>query len=185
MDFSLQLFDHKIFSEAQYHNFIKMSIGIKVSFWQWQLVLGVLRSGLTGWVNVNCKGIQNGNVSSADFILFCLAVAKFIQLWVIYSGAFSTSVCYQSGEIAPERMKRMSQSENNAQLWMCLVMKWKSSAVKNKIIYIGTWNVRSMNQGKLQVVKQEMARVNIDILEISERKWTRMGEFNVDDHYIY
>ena len=51
--------------------------------------------------------------------------------------------------------------------------------------YIGTWNVRSMNQGKLQVVKQEMARVNIDILEISERKWTRMGEFNVDDHYIY
>ena len=42
-----------------------------------------------------------------------------------------------------------------------------------------------MNQGKLQVVKQEMARVNIDILEISERKWTRMGEFNVDDHYIY
>ena len=51
--------------------------------------------------------------------------------------------------------------------------------------YIGTWNVRSMNQGKLQVVKQEMARVNIDILEISERKWTRMAEFNVDDHYIY
>ena len=51
--------------------------------------------------------------------------------------------------------------------------------------YIGTWNVRSMNQGKLQMVKQEMERVNIDILEISERKWTRMGEFNVDDHYIY
>ena len=51
--------------------------------------------------------------------------------------------------------------------------------------YIGTWNVRPMNQGKLQVVKQEMARVNIDILEISERKWTRMGKFNSDDHYIY
>ena len=49
---------------------------------------------------------------------------------------------------------------------------------------IGTWNVRSMNQGKLEVVKQEMARVNIGILEISERKWTRMGEFNSDDHYI-
>ena len=50
---------------------------------------------------------------------------------------------------------------------------------------IGTWNVRSMNQGKLEVVKQEMARVNIDILGISELKWTGMGEFNSDDHYIY
>ena len=50
---------------------------------------------------------------------------------------------------------------------------------------IGTWNVRSMNQGKLDVVKQEMARVNFYILEISELKWTRMGEFNSDDHYIY
>ena len=50
---------------------------------------------------------------------------------------------------------------------------------------IGTWNVRSMNQGKLEVVKQEMARVNIDILGISELKWTGMGKFNSDDHYIY
>ena len=50
---------------------------------------------------------------------------------------------------------------------------------------IGTWNVRSMNQGKLEVVKQEMARVNVDILVISELKWTGMGEFNSDDHYIY
>ena len=49
----------------------------------------------------------------------------------------------------------------------------------------GTWNVRSMNQGKLEVVKQEMARLNIDILGISELKWTRMGEFNSDDYYIY
>ena len=42
-----------------------------------------------------------------------------------------------------------------------------------------------MNQGKLEVVKQEMARVNVDILEISELKWTGMGEFNSGDHYIY
>ena len=49
---------------------------------------------------------------------------------------------------------------------------------------IGTWNIRSMNQGKLEVVRQEMARVNIDILGISELKWTRMGEFDLDDHYI-
>ena len=50
---------------------------------------------------------------------------------------------------------------------------------------IGSWNVRSMHQGKLEVVKQEMARENIDILGISELKWTGMGEFNTDDHYIY
>ena len=50
---------------------------------------------------------------------------------------------------------------------------------------IGTWNVRSTNQGKLEVVKQEMARVTVDILGISELKWTGMEEFNSDDHYIY
>ena len=50
---------------------------------------------------------------------------------------------------------------------------------------IGTWNVRSMNQSKMEVVKQEMARVNIKILGISELKWTGMGEFNSDKYYIY
>ena len=50
---------------------------------------------------------------------------------------------------------------------------------------IGTWNVRSMNQGTLEVVKQEMTRMNIDILGISELKWTGMDEFNSDEHNIY
>ena len=50
---------------------------------------------------------------------------------------------------------------------------------------IGTWNVRFMNQGKLEMVKQEVARLNVGILEKSELKWTGMGEFNSDDHYIY
>ena len=50
---------------------------------------------------------------------------------------------------------------------------------------IGIWNVRSMNQGKLEIVKHEMARVTVDILGISELKWTGMDEFNSDDHYIY
>ena len=50
---------------------------------------------------------------------------------------------------------------------------------------MGTWTVRSMNQGKLEVVKQVMTRVNIYILGISELKWTGMGEFNSDDHYVY
>ena len=51
--------------------------------------------------------------------------------------------------------------------------------------YIGTWNVRSMNQGKLDVVKQEVARVNIDILGISELKWKGMSKFNSNGHYLY
>ena len=75
--------------------------------------------------------------------------------------------------------------------------KWKQSPVvdvtsdESKVqcykqqYCIGTWNVRSMNPGKLEVVKQEMARVNIDILGISKLKWTGMGEYNSDDHYIY
>ena len=50
---------------------------------------------------------------------------------------------------------------------------------------IGPWNVRSMNQGKLEVVKQEIERLNFDILGISELKWTGMGEFNSDDQCIY
>ena len=60
----------------------------------------------------------------------------------------------------------------------------RSDAVKSNIAYEPAM-VRSMNQGKLEVVKQEMAGVNIDILGISELKWTGMGEFNSDDHYIY
>ena len=63
-------------------------------------------------------------------------------------------------------------------------MEVKSDAIKKKHC-IGTWNVRSMNQGNLEVVKQEMARVNTDILGISKLKWTGIGEFNSDDHYIY
>ena len=62
-------------------------------------------------------------------------------------------------------------------------MKVQSNAVKSNCI--GTWNVRSMNQGKLEVVRQEMARVNFDILGINKLKWTGMDEFNSDDHYIY
>ena len=81
-------------------------------------------------------------------------------------------------------MKWLGQSGNDTQLWMCLVMKVISNAVKSKYC-TGIWNVRSMNQGKLDVVKQEMVRMNIDILGISELKWMGMGKSNSDDHYIY
>ena len=83
-------------------------------------------------------------------------------------------------------MKRQNQSENNAQLWM---WRWIGDGSKvrcGKEQYcIGKWNVRFMNQGKLEVVRQEMARVYIEILGISELKWTGLGEFNLDDHYIH
>ena len=65
-------------------------------------------------------------------------------------------------------------SGDRSKVWCC-----------KKQYCIGTWNLRSMNQGKLEVVKQEMARVNVDILGISGLRWTGMGEFNSDDHYIY
>ena len=76
-------------------------------------------------------------------------------------------------------MKGWSQSKKNTQ-----GDRSKVGCCKEQYC-IRTWNVRSMNQGKLEVVKQEMARVNVDILRINELKWPGMGEFNSDDHYIY
>ena len=77
----------------------------------------------------------------------------------------------------------MEPKQKQHQLWMWLTMEvvW---CCKEQYC-LGTWNVRSMNQGKLEVVKQEMARGNVNILGISELKWTGMGEFNSDDHCIY
>ena len=78
-------------------------------------------------------------------------------------------------------MKRLSQSRNDDQSWMCLVVKVQGCKEQ---YCIGTWNVRSMNQGKLDLIKQEIARVNNTTLGISELRWTGMGKFNSDDHYI-
>ena len=89
----------------------------------------------------------------------------------------------KSRETAPEGMKRLSQGRNNARLWMC---DGESQVRCSKKQYcIGTWNLSSMNQGKLEEVKLKMPRLNINILGISELKWTGMGEFNSNDHYIY
>ena len=78
----------------------------------------------------------------------------------------------KNGEIAPERMKRLGQSRNTVQLWMCLVVKVQCHKEPGRF-------------SKLDVVRQEMTRLNIDILVISELKWTEMGKFDSDDHYIY
>ena len=88
----------------------------------------------------------------------------------------------KSTEMAPEKDEEVSQSENDAQLWMCLVVKAKSNAVKNSVAQEP--GLLGPNQGKLDVVKQK-ARVTIDVLGISELKWVGMDAFNSDDHYIY
>ena len=87
----------------------------------------------------------------------------------------------KSGEITPETIKRQSQSKNDTVVDMTSDGS-KIQCCKEQYC-IGTWIVGSMNQGKLEVVKQGMRRVNIDILGISELRWTGMGEFNSDDHY--
>ena len=89
-----------------------------------------------------------------------------------------------SGEITPKRMKGWSQRKNNTPLWIVTGDGSKVQCYEEQYC-IETWNVRSMNQSKLEVAKQEMARVNIGILGVSELKWTGMGEFNSDDHHIY
>ena len=89
-----------------------------------------------------------------------------------------------SGEITPERMKGWSQSIKQYPVVDGTGDRSKIQCCTEQYC-IGTWNVRSMNQGKLELVKLEMARVNVNILGIRELKWTGMGEFNSDNHYIY
>ena len=91
-----------------------------------------------------------------------------------------------SGEITPERMKGWSQRKKKKKYPAVDVTGDRNKVRCCKEQYcIGTWYVRSMNQGKLEVVKQEMAGMNVDILGISELKWTGMGEIHSDNHYIY
>ena len=78
-------------------------------------------------------------------------------------------------------MKRWSQSKKQHRVVDVTRDRSKVRCCKEQYC-IGTWNVRSMNQGKLEMVKQEMVRMKVDILGISELKWTGMGEFNSDNH---
>ena len=89
----------------------------------------------------------------------------------------------KSGGKTPERIKRQPKQKQ----WQVVDVTGDGNKVQccKEQYCIGTWNVRSINQGKLEVIKQEMARVNIHVLGISELRWTGMGEFTSDDHYIY
>ena len=82
----------------------------------------------------------------------------------------------KNGEITPERMKREPKQKHHP----VVDVTGDGSKIRccKEQYCIGNWNVRSMNQGKLEVVKQEMVRVNADILGISKLKWTGMGDFN-------
>ena len=88
-----------------------------------------------------------------------------------------------SGEINSRKNKRMKPKQKQYPVVDVTGDRSKVRCCKEQYC-VGTWNVTSMNQGKLEVVKQ-MARVNVDILGISKLKWTEMGEFNSDYHSIY
>ena len=93
----------------------------------------------------------------------------------------SQGVHYATGEEG-KQLQRNEQAEPKQTQWPVIDVSGGESKVQccKGQYYIGTWDVRSMKQGKLEVVKQEMPRVNVDILGISELKWTGMGEFKQD-----
>ena len=97
------------------------------------------------------------------------------------------SVQYSTEEVSRYNSRKNEEMESKPKQWPVVDMTGdgiKAQSCKGQYC-IWNWNVRSRNQGKLEVVKQEMARVNnINILEISELKWTGMGDFNSDDHYF-
>ena len=95
----------------------------------------------------------------------------------------SSMLLGKSGETAQQRMKGLAKVEMMPSCG-CVWCETKVRCCKEQYC-IRTWNVRFMNQSKLNVVKQEIERVNSNILGISELKWTEIGEFNSDDHCIY
>ena len=95
----------------------------------------------------------------------------------------SNMVLGKSGETAQQRMKGLAKVEMMPSCG-CVWCETKVRCCKEQHC-IRTWNVRFVNQSKLDVVKQETERVNSNILGISELKWTEIVEFNSDDHYIY
>ena len=99
----------------------------------------------------------------------------------------SVGVQYATGDQWRNNSRKKEGMESKQKQYPAVDMTGDRSKIRccKEQYSIGTWNVRSMNQGKLEVVKQERARVNVDILGISELKWTGMSEYNSDDHYIY
>ena len=99
----------------------------------------------------------------------------------------SVGAQYATGEGQRNSSRKNEETEPKWKQWPVVDVTGDGSKVRcyKEQYCIGTWNVRSMNQGRLKVVKQEMARMNINMLGINELKWTGKGELNSDDHYIY
>ena len=99
----------------------------------------------------------------------------------------SVGAQYATGEEWRNNARKNEETESRQKQHPVVDVTGDGSKVRccQEQLCIGTWNVRSLNQDKLEMVKQETARVNIDILGLSELKWIAMGGFNSDDHYIY
>ena len=94
----------------------------------------------------------------------------------------SVGTQYATGDLWRNNFKKNEETEPKQKQYPVVDVTGNGSKEQ---YFIGTWNVRSTNQGKLEVVKQEMARMNINILGISKLKWTGMGEFKSEGNYIY
>ena len=137
----------------------------------------------------------SSNMKNRLFIFFrqgrtCGFKPKFLCLMHSEAKKMGTSKLgaqYATGDQWRNNSRKNEETESKQKQHPAVDVTGDTSKVQccNEQYCIGTWNVRSMNQGKLEVVKQEMVRVNVDILGISELKWTGMGEFNSDDYYIY
>ena len=93
---------------------------------------------------------------------------------------------YATGKKGTNNSRKNEETEPKQKQYPIVDVTGDGSKVRccKEQYYMGSWNVRSMNQGILEVIKQEMARVKINILGISKLKWTGVGEFNSDEHYI-
>ena len=109
------------------------------------------------------------------------------KLFSLFSGILCITAQYATGDHWRNDSRKNEQTEPKQKQHPVVNVTGDRSKVRccKEQYCTGTWNVRFMNQDKLEVVKQEMVRVNVDILGIRELRWTGMGEFNSDDHYIY
>ena len=148
------------------------------------------RTGGSWWRGLTeCGPLEKGMVNRFSILalrtLWTVWKGKMIGYWKGNSSDIGTQ--YATGDQWRNNSKKNEGMEPKQKQYPAVDVTGDRSKVWccKEQYCIGTWNVRSMNQGKLEVVKQEMARVNINILRISELRWTGMGEFNSNDHYIY